>query len=50
MDFKLNQEQKVIRDSIRDFLNKEIAPLVEEYETEQKYITKDIFKKLEPFG
>jgi alkylation response protein AidB-like acyl-CoA dehydrogenase len=50
MDFKLNQEQKVIRDSIRDFLNKEIAPLVEEYETEQKYITIDIFKKLEPFG
>ena len=50
MNFELNQEENIIRGSIRDFLKKEIAPLVDEYETEQRYITKSILKKLEPFG
>ncbi|MFC1858182.1 acyl-CoA dehydrogenase family protein [Thermodesulfobacteriota bacterium] len=50
MDFKLGQEDRIIRDSIRDFMKKEIAPLAEEYEAEQKYITMDIMKMLEPFG
>ena len=50
MDFKLNQEERILRDSLRDFLKKEIAPLAEEYEFEQKYFTKKIFKKLDTFG
>lgn len=50
MDFSLNQEERLIKSSIRDFLKKEIAPLVDEYETERRYITKDIFKKFEPYG
>ena len=50
MDFKLTQEERILRDSLRDFLKKEIAPLAEEYEFEQKYFTKKIFKKLDTFG
>jgi alkylation response protein AidB-like acyl-CoA dehydrogenase len=50
MDFKLNQEERILKDSLWDFLKKEIVPLVEEYETEQKYFTKEIFKKLDTFG
>jgi alkylation response protein AidB-like acyl-CoA dehydrogenase len=50
MDFKLTREERILRDSLKDFLKKEIAPLVEEYEFEQKYFTKKIFKKLDTFG
>lgn len=50
MEVELNQEQRIIKDSVRKFLTKEIAPLVEEYETERKHITKDIIKKLEDYG
>ena len=50
MEIELNQEQRIIKDSVRKFLAKEIAPLVEEYETERKLITKDIIKKLEDYG
>ncbi len=50
MDFKLDKETKLARDSLRDFLKKEISPIVEEYEAEHKYVTKEIIKKLEPFG
>jgi len=50
MEFKLNQEERITKDAIRDFLKKEIMPIVEEYEVERKYITKKMLKKLEPFG
>jgi alkylation response protein AidB-like acyl-CoA dehydrogenase len=50
MDFQLNEEQRIIQDTVRKFLEKEIAPLVREYEWERKLITKEIIKKLEPFG
>ena len=50
MDVQLTQEQRIIKDTVRKFLANEIAPLVEEYETERKIIGKDIFKKLEPYG
>lgn len=50
MDFKLNQEERILKDSLWDFLKKEIVPLAEEYEAEQKYFTKDIFQKLDTFG
>lgn len=50
MDFQLNEQQRIIQDTVRKFLEKEIAPLVREYEWERKLITKEIIKKLEPFG
>jgi len=49
MDFKLSQKERILKDSLRDFLKKEIVPLAEEYESEGKYFTKKIFKKLDTF-
>ncbi|MBU4606165.1 MAG: acyl-CoA dehydrogenase family protein, partial [Proteobacteria bacterium] len=37
MEIELNEEQRIIKDSVRKFLAKEISPLVEEYETERKH-------------
>lgn len=50
MQNELTQEQRIIKDSVRKFLAKEIAPLVEEHESERKLISKDIIKRLEPYG
>jgi alkylation response protein AidB-like acyl-CoA dehydrogenase len=50
MDFQLNEGQRILQKEFRRFLEKEIAPLVNEYEYERKPLTKEIIKKLEPFG
>lgn len=50
MDFELSQEQMMIKENIRKYLETEIAPLVNEYENNQQYVPKDIIKKLIPFG
>lgn len=50
MDFELNEGQRILQKEIRRFLENEIAPLVDEYEYERKPLTKEMIKKLEPFG
>ena len=50
MDFQLDEGQRILQKEFRRFLEKEIAPLVNEYEYERKPLTKEIIKKLEPFG
>lgn len=50
MDFDLNEEQKMLKNNVRRFLEKEIQPLVEEYESKSIPITKEIIKKVLPFG
>jgi alkylation response protein AidB-like acyl-CoA dehydrogenase len=54
MDFELTEEQAMLRLNARNFLRKEILPLVNEYEkkyhTWPKEVTKDLLKKLIPFG
>jgi alkylation response protein AidB-like acyl-CoA dehydrogenase len=50
MDFSLTEEQVILKDTIRKFLEKEILFMVEKYESEKKPLTKEIFKKLEPYG
>lgn len=50
MNFDLSIEQQMIKDNIKKFLDKEIAPLVNEYEHNHKPVTKEIIKKLLPFG
>ena len=50
MDFELNEEQRILKDTVRKFLEKEIAPLVDEYDYQRKRITREVIKKLEPFG
>ncbi|MCD6560875.1 MAG: acyl-CoA dehydrogenase family protein [Deltaproteobacteria bacterium] len=50
MDFEYNEEQTILKDTLRKFMDKEIIPLANEYEAERTQITKKIIKKLEPFG
>ncbi len=49
MDFQLTEEQISIRDMVRDFAHKEIAPYVLDYD-ERKTFPKDIIKKLGNLG
>lgn len=50
MAVQLTDEQMLIKDTIRKFLEKEILPLVEEYERGGKPVSKEIVQKLVPFG
>ena len=37
MDFELNEEQELVRNSVREFAQAEIAPLAREYDEEEKF-------------
>jgi alkylation response protein AidB-like acyl-CoA dehydrogenase len=53
MDFALTEEQLMLKTNVRNFLDKEIVPIVDEHE-KQGALTKDmatsLFKRLMPFG
>ena len=49
MDFELSEENRIFRDAIRDFAEKEIAPLVDEAE-ETGTFPKQLFKKMGSLG
>ena len=53
MDFALTEEQPMLKTNVRNFLDKEIVPIVDEHE-KQGALTKDtatsLFKRLMPFG
>ena len=48
-DFDLSEEQRMVRRSVREFAEKEIAPFVEAYEREARYPT-ELIEKLVPLG
>ena len=53
MDFELTEQQNLLKKSVRTFLEKELAPLVEEYERKipfPKELAQEVFDKLSPFG
>jgi alkylation response protein AidB-like acyl-CoA dehydrogenase len=50
MDLELTEEQRMIKDTVKRFLEKEILPVVEEYEHAHRPVTKELVKKLLPFG
>lgn len=50
MTLLLTDEQQMIKETLVKFLEKEIAPMVEEYERNEKPVTKEIIQKLVPFG
>ncbi|MEO6821100.1 MAG: acyl-CoA dehydrogenase family protein [Candidatus Nanopelagicales bacterium] len=52
MDFELSDEQRMFRDSIRDFVAKEITPVAQQYEREGIYPTEivETMKRLGLFG
>jgi len=49
MDFELTEEQKLLKETVRKFLEKEVIPVVDECDQQKKF-PRDIIKKLIPFG
>lgn len=49
MDFELNDEQKLFRETLRDFADKEIAPVAPEWERTGRYPT-EIVERLRELG
>jgi len=50
VDLDLTEEQKLIKDTLRRFLDKEIRPMVDGYEKTGRQVSREIVKKLIPFG
>ncbi len=53
MDFALTEEQKMLKSNVRNFLEKEIGPVVNEYEKKgplTKEAAVSFIKQLMPFG
>jgi len=53
MDFEFTEEQKMVRATVRDFLENEIAPLVDARERQGPFTREEVvgyIKKLMPFG
>jgi alkylation response protein AidB-like acyl-CoA dehydrogenase len=48
-DFDLSEEQRLVRESVRDFAEREIAPFVEQHEREERYPL-ELIRKLVPLG
>jgi alkylation response protein AidB-like acyl-CoA dehydrogenase len=48
-DFDLTPEQRLVRQAVREFAEREIAPHVEQYEREERYPT-ELIAKLVPLG
>ena len=49
MDFQLTEEQKILQDTVKKFMDKEVAPLVDEYE-KKKEMPIHLIKKLISLG
>jgi len=49
MDFSLTDQQKLIRDTVRQFMEAEVRPLVKELESEEKFPI-DLLKKIADMG
>jgi acyl-CoA dehydrogenase len=49
MDFDLTEEQKILQDTVRKFMDNEVAPIVDECE-KKKDIPKELIKKLISLG
>ena len=45
-----SEEQRMLIETVKRFLDKEIKPYVEEFEKTQRPVTKELVKKLLPFG
>ena len=54
MDFQLNEEQKLLKNSAREFMEKEIVPIADEYDRKYRPVSREqeleLFKKLVPLG
>jgi isovaleryl-CoA dehydrogenase len=49
MDFKITQEQRMLQETVKRFAEKEVAPLVEEMDRDEKF-DEQIWEKAKPVG
>lgn len=49
MDFELNEEQRILKDTVRSFAEKEIRPQVEQYYREERY-PRELITKMAELG
>lgn len=50
VDFSLSEEHEMLRDSVRDFAEREVAPIVSEYDKQQKSLYKKILPIMGELG
>jgi glutaryl-CoA dehydrogenase (non-decarboxylating) len=50
VDFSLSEEHELLRDSVRDFIEREVAPIVSKYDKQQKSLYKKILPKMGELG
>jgi len=50
MDFDLTEEQRILRDTARNFIDREVIPIAEQYDKEKKFPPRELIKKMIPLG
>jgi glutaryl-CoA dehydrogenase (non-decarboxylating) len=50
MDLKLTEEQEMLRDSVRDYVERDVAPKVSEYDKQQKSLYPEVLPKMGELG
>jgi len=49
VDFSLTEEQRMLRDTVRDFMTREVAPAIDEFDQRQEF-PREIFRRLGDLG
>ena len=50
MDFELNEEQEILKNTARDFMQREVIPIAGEYDKNKKFPPRELIKKMIPIG
>jgi glutaryl-CoA dehydrogenase (non-decarboxylating) len=50
IDLKLSEEQIMLRDSVRDYVERDVAPKIDEYDKEQKNLYPEVLPKMGELG
>ncbi|PWI48546.1 butyryl-CoA dehydrogenase [Candidatus Heimdallarchaeota archaeon B3_Heim] len=50
MDFSLTEEHQMLRDSVRDFAEREVGPIISEYDKRQKSVYPQVLPKMGELG
>ncbi len=50
MDFELTQEQIILKNTAREFMEKEVIPIAAEYDRKKMFPPRELIKKLVPLG
>lgn len=50
IDFSLTEEHQMLRDSVRDFVEREVGPIISEYDKQQKSVYPQVLPKMGELG